>query len=164
MLAHWNKLRCKRFSPNGVGNETWHHLPGVWELWLLQGGKTDVGWDLNPTHLDLHSPTRRTAPHASYDMPPTLATTHTHNTHTHVAQWWKMWQTEVDLRNTLIRHTPTNWDAVVSSLYRSNTLLLTTRDRKMQRAVRLSHIGVHGNLTEPSKGIYMRYLVPLSPT
>ena len=72
MLAHWNKLRCKRHSIAGVGNEKWAHLPGIWELWLLQGGLGDVAWDVNPSTLQsaLHNLTRRTTPYSGYDLYP----------------------------------------------------------------------------------------------
>ena len=150
MLAHWNKLRCKKYYLQGLGNEVWHHVTGVWELWLIQGGTADVGWDLDAPSLStaLHNLTKRTAPYAGFDLPPSLAA-HIHDIHKHVAKWWRLWHHEVDTRNALIKHTPTP-----HRLYRSNTLLLTTPDRKMQRAVRLSCVGVQGCLTSPSKGIY----------
>ena len=62
MLAHWNKLRCKRYSTAGVGNEKWAHLPGIWELWLLQGGLADVAWDVNPSSPSQHFTTSHPAP------------------------------------------------------------------------------------------------------
>ena len=53
-----------------------------------------------------------------------------------------------------MRVKPVNWEAVVKSLYASNILLLSTQDTKLQKAVRLSDVGVSGDLTTPSKGIY----------
>ena len=47
-----------------------------------------------------------------------------------------------------------NLEAVAKFPYASNMLLLSTPDRKLQRAVRLSDDGVSGDLTTPSKGIY----------
>ena len=156
MLAHWNKLGCKRYSTAGVGNEKWAHRPGIWELWLLQGGLADVAWDVNPSSLQsaLHNLTRRTTPYSGYDLPPCHARSTASETHKHTARWWRKWNAEVDTRNWLMRVKPINWEAVVKSLYASNMLLLSTRDRKIQRAVRLSDVGVSGDLTTPSKGIY----------
>ena len=78
MLAHWNKLRCKEYSLQGIGNEVWHHMTGVWELWLIQGGTGKVGWDPDPQKLStaLHNLTKRTAPYAGYDPrgPPLVRT------------------------------------------------------------------------------------------
>ena len=53
----------------------------------------------------------------------------------------------VDTRNWLMRAKPVKWEAVVKSLYTSNVLLLSTPDRKLQRAVRVSDVGVSGDLT-----------------
>ena len=44
MLAHWSQLRCKCYSTAAVGNEKLAQRPGIWELWLLQGGLADVAW------------------------------------------------------------------------------------------------------------------------
>ena len=156
MLAHWNKLRCKSYSTAGVGNEKWAHRPGIWELWLLQGGLADLAWDANPSSLQaaLHNLTRRTTPYSGYYLPPCHAKSIGSETHKHTARWWRKWNAEVDTRNWLMRVKPVNWEAVVKSLYASNMLLLSTPHRKLQRAVRLSDVGVSGDLTTPSKGIY----------
>ena len=53
----------------------------------------------------------------------------------------------------LMRVKPVNWEVVVKSLFACNKLLLSTPDKNLQRAVRLSHVGVSGDLTTPSKGI-----------
>ena len=79
-----------------------------------------------------------------------------------VQQWWVQWHEESILRTRLTAVGTIDWDKVHASLKRSNLLLYTTTDRRLQRVARLTKVGLDVDLNKVGRWIYA--LVGAKPT
>ena len=163
ILAHWETLPFRSYPSEG-GHHTWCNVEGAWEFWLLENGLQPLGSTTPklPLEYALKNLTRKSK-NAGWEPPPA----HTSpadkvNLNEIVQQWWVQWHEESILRTRLTAVGTIDWDKVHASLKRSNLLLYTTPDRRLQRVARLTKVGLDVDLDKVGRWIYA--LVGAKPT